>query len=182
MVSFSLYSFDVTGYDRTHQMNRSKCTSRSQAVEKYGAIDFSSRHWPDQNQWLKMFEVPKGFFPDWKVMETDLPCTHFMLNLDAHYPMLNALESVHNLGLGHLLHTFDGCFNIRMVRGTNNMFSAHSYGLAIDINAAENPLGCDHGGFYNYPEFIKCFTNQGWDWGGHWVHRKDPMHFSYCWE
>jgi hypothetical protein len=92
----------------------------------------------------------------------------------------NALSALANCGMSGELETMDGCFNIRMVRG-DFVMSAHSYGLAIDINAAKNKLGQTSGGFFDLPEFVKCFKDQGFDWGGEFT-RPDPMHFSYCWE
>lgn len=129
-----------------------------------------------------MFEVPPGIFKNWKVLDSDILCTHFLMNFDAILPMQQALEAVQNAGLADLLKTFDGCFNIRLVRGSKGLVSAHSYGLAIDINASENTLGQTSGGFYDHPDFVKCFTDYGWDFGGNFHGRKDPMHFSYCWE
>lgn len=159
----------------------SKMTTRAAAEDRYGVIDFSSRYWHDQKTWLKLFNVSKSF-PNWKVLDTQIPVTHIACNLDIHEPLAVALNSIDEKSLGYLLKTFDGCFNIRMVRGTLSSFSAHSYGLALDLNASENPLGSTVGGFYNHPELVKCFTNVGFDWGGNFHGRKDPMHFSYCWE
>jgi hypothetical protein len=72
------------------------------------------------------------------------------------------------------LKTFDGCFNIRKQRGAASQ-SLHSWGIAIDVNAAWNGLGkatstYQHG-------FVKCFTDAGFDWGGTWK-RLDGMHFQ----
>jgi len=71
------------------------------------------------------------------------------------------------------LKTFDGCFNVRRKRGLTTM-SLHSWGIAIDVNAAWNGLGKE-------PQlsagFVKCFTDAGFDWGGTWK-RKDGMHFQ----
>lgn len=159
-----------------------KQRTREAVVARYGHIDFASRHWADQGKWLKMLPIPLGMFPSWFVLDTGHPVHAIACNSDMHAPLLSALTSVHAKGLAGLLHTFDGCFNIRMVRGTNNAFSAHSYGLAIDLNAGTNVLAQTHGGFYDRPEFVKCFTDQGFDWGGNFHGRKDPMHFSYCWE
>ncbi len=39
-----------------------------------------------------------------------------------------------------LIKTYDGCFNIRKVRGGNRP-SLHAWGLAIDLNAGQFPLG-----------------------------------------
>lgn len=157
-----------------------KCINRQMAIERYGVIDFSRRFWANQSEWLEMFNVPQGWFPNWHV--DGKLVTHIALNKDVHGPLLAALTSVKDKGLGGLLQTFDGCFNIRMVRGTSASPSLHSYALALDINADHNPLGATHGGFYDHPEFVKCFTDAGFDWGGNFHNRKDPMHFSYGWE
>jgi hypothetical protein len=152
------------------------------AIKTYGAIDFSTKHWADQNKWIKMFEIPAGWFPHWHVLDTNLPVHHIACNLAIHKPLMFALDAVHSKGYGGLLLTFDGCFNIRMVRGSATHFSAHSYGLALDLNASLNPLGVTSGGFFDHLEFVKCFTDQGWDWGGNFHARKDAQHYSWAWE
>jgi len=71
------------------------------------------------------------------------------------------------------LRTWDGCFNIRRSKG-GGRHSLHSWGLAVDVNAAWN-------GFNRppvlRPQFVKCFTDAGFDWGGLWS-RPDGMHFQ----
>lgn len=159
-----------------------KMTTRQAAVARYGGIDFAAKHWGKQGQWLEMFAVPQGWFPSWHVVGTEHPVEHIALNRDLHGPLMNALIAVNSKKIGGLLKTFDGCFNIRMVRGTTASPSTHSYGLALDLNAETNQLAATHGGFYDHPDFVKCFTEQGFAWGGNFHGRKDPMHFSYAWE
>lgn len=159
-----------------------KVKTRSEAIERYGWIDFSSRYWPAKGKWLVPLAIPKGWFPNWKVLDTDHPVEVIYCNSDMKEPLENALKSVHSKGLGHILKTYDGCLAIRMVRGSNTHFSAHSYGLAIDLNARWNGLGSTQGGFFDHPEFVKCFKDEGLTWGGDFRSRKDAMHFSYCWE
>ncbi len=56
--------------------------------------------------------------------------------------------------------------------------SAHSFGLALDINPSQNPYtktGCQTN---MPPAFVRLFTSHGWGWGGNWSSVKDPMHFS----
>lgn len=162
-------------------MFKNKCTTRAAAEQRYGHIDFASKHWPERNHWIRSLIIPEGMFPNWKVLNTKIPVKTIACNIDIHGPLMAALNSVHDKGLGGQLKTFDGCFNIRMVRGTRSAFSAHSYGLAVDLNAALNPMGkVLHTTFT--PEFVKCFTDQGFAWGGNFKSRRDPMHFSYCWE
>lgn len=157
-----------------------KMTSRSAAIKRYGKIDFNKGVWPDEHKWMKLLEIPEGLAPNWKVMDLDKPVKRIYCNIDIHAPLIAALEALKKHDLHLKLKTFDGCFNIRPVRGSTSV-STHSYGLSIDINAKTNPMG------YRLKtdmskEFVKCFTDQGFDWGGAWWGRKDPMHFSYAFE
>ena len=94
-------------------------------------------------------------------------------NRDMVKPLEAALKNVISRGLVAQLKTWDGCFNIRKKRG-GTTHSLHSWGIAIDINAAWN-------GFGKKPtmskELVKCFTDAGFDWGGTWG-RPDGMHFQ----
>lgn len=149
------------------------------AANRYGHIDLASKFWPDQNHWIKMLEIPVGWFPHWRVLDSKSIVKHIACNIDIHGPLMSALTEVRFHGLGQELHTFDGCFNIRQVRGATSI-SAHAYGLALDLNAAENPLGSLHSKFSS--KFVDCFIKFGFSWGGNFHGRKDPMHFSWCWE
>lgn len=157
-----------------------RCRTLTDAIARYGAIDFASRHWPDSGKWVKLLEIPQVWFPNWHVMGTKMPVRHIACNLDMHQALYSALNSVYVRGLGQHLKTFDGCFNIRAVRGRSSP-STHSYGLAIDIDARTNPMSkllrTDLPG-----EFVRCFTDQSFSWGGDFHSRKDPMHFSFAWE
>lgn len=57
--------------------------------------------------------------------------------------------------------------------------SVHAWGAAFDVNWDTNPfrltLKTDLP-----PAFVKAFTDAGWDWGGNWRSKKDPMHFQYA--
>lgn len=88
-------------------------------------------------------------------------------------PLSAALLNVRDRNLRDQIRTWDGCFNIRKKRGAATP-SLHSWGLAIDINAAWN-------GFGKAPtmsaDLVKCFTDAGFDWGGTWS-KPDGMHFQ----
>ena len=89
-------------------------------------------------------------------------------------PLLEkAFKNVNDRGISAQIKTWDGCFNIRRKRGAASM-SLHSWGLAIDINAAWNGFGKKP---TMSPELVKCFTDAGLDWGGVWK-RADGMHFQ----
>lgn len=82
-------------------------------------------------------------------------------------------ESTPGLRPGDILITWDGCFNIRKMKGSDSL-SLHSWGVAVDINAAWNGFGVKPtmGGV-----LVSCFTEEGFDWGGKWS-KPDGMHFQ----
>lgn len=161
-------------------MFANKMTTRQSAVTRYGGIDLAAGHWADQSKWMANLAVPDGWFPGWKVQDSNVLVTHIFCNRDIHAPLMAALTAVRSKGLAAELKTYDGCFNIRAVRGSSLM-STHAFGLGIDINAATNPMSSVLHSTWS-AGFVKCFTDQGFAWGGNFHGRKDPMHFSYAWE
>lgn len=64
--------------------------------------------------------------------------------------------------------------------------SHHSYGVAIDLNANDNPAVYwgrspdKSSAFYNNDRVVAIWKNHGFYWGGDWSKKYyDPMHFSY---
>jgi len=76
-------------------------------------------------------------------------------------------------------------------------WSAHAYGLAIDVNPVQNPFVTSDGFVRNtearpyvdrnkdlpgmiHPGdvVVRSFAAIGWEWGGNWSGGKDYMHFS----
>jgi len=102
------------------------------------------------------------------VIPKKLYCNKLMVE-----PLTKAFKNLIDRNYVGELKTWDGCFNVRKKRGLSSQ-SLHSWGLAIDINAAWNGLGKN-------PTLsagvVKCFTDAGFDWGGTWT-RKDGMHFQ----
>ena len=89
-------------------------------------------------------------------------------------PLLEkALNNVVDRGLAKEMVSYDGCFVIRNKRGLSSL-SMHSWGLAVDINAFENQLNQKPN---ISPQFVKCFTDAGLEWGGNWK-RLDGMHYE----
>lgn len=82
-------------------------------------------------------------------------------NKDLVIPLTNALSNLMLANLTSELKTWDGCFNIRSKRGSKSI-SLHSWGIAIDVNAAWNRFG-KKGNMSK--EFARCFTDAGFDWG-----------------
>ena len=99
------------------------------------------------------------------------------------------------------------CYSWRNVAGSSTK-SAHSYGLACDINPKENYCYCissfgtctiknpttgktdlcydgwwkpgvDEYSMAEDSSIVRAFYSIGWGWGGNWKSKKDYMHFSY---
>lgn len=94
-------------------------------------------------------------------------------NRDLVGPLEQAFKKLIQTGYVSELKTWDGCFNIRKKRGAASP-SLHSWGIAIDLNAAWNGFGKPP---VLTPGFVACFTDAGFDWGGVWV-KPDGMHFQ----
>lgn len=146
-----------------------------EAIKRYGVI--KDRKWTDASKWCSVLKVPDHISAVWINSATGKPTKSIYCNNDMKPFLLKALSNVFEHGYIHELKTFDGCWSIRCVRGSDKP-STHSYALAIDINAKENQLGMR-------PKlstgFVKCFEDEGFDWGGRFT-RLDPMHFSLAWE
>jgi hypothetical protein len=115
---------------------------------------------------MVMWDVPAEL--EIGVLPKRLYCNKLMIE-----PLTKSFKNLITSGYVKELKTWDGCFNIRKKRGLSSM-SLHSWGLAIDVNAAWNGLGVNP---ILTSNFVKCFTDAGFDWGGVWQ-RKDGMHFQ----
>ena len=130
----------------------------AQALKKYGD--------PTKESGMTLWDVPKEL--EIGVLPKRLYC-----NKDMILPLTKAFKNLISTGCVKELKTWDGCFNIRKKRGLASM-SLHSWGIAIDVNAAWNGLNMTP---KLSKEFVNCFVTAGFDWGGTWT-RKDGMHFQ----
>jgi len=94
--------------------------------------------------------------------------------------LIGAMNQLIDEGLSHLIDRdeFAGCWNprfIRTVTGSPAGVSRHSWGAAVDINAASNQLGS--AGTQD-PRLVEVMTRWGFIWGGDWA-VPDPIHFEY---
>jgi len=130
----------------------------AQALKKYGdpTLEHNMTVW-DVPANLEVGAIPKKLY----------------CNKDLVGPLSQALKNLIDTGNIAELKTWDGCFNIRKKRGLSSM-SLHSWGIAIDVNAAWNQLNMTP---TLSAAFVKCFTDAGFEWGGTWQ-RKDGMHFQ----
>lgn len=127
--------------------------------KKYGS--------PELEKNMQLWDVPSD-------LEIGVIPKKIYCNKDLVKPLSIAFANLIKTGFVRELKTWDGCFNIRGKRGNPQSMSLHSWGMAIDVNAAWN-------GFGKKPTlsagFVKCFTDAGFDWGGVWA-KPDGMHFQ----
>jgi len=121
---------------------------------------------PEKEHNMVVWQVPPQLYI------SSLP-SRIYCNKDLVEPLRRALTQIYAKDIGHQIKTWDGCFNIRQKRGALTP-SLHSWGVAIDINAAWNPFGKQP---FMSDELVNCFTDAGFDWGGHWS-TPDGMHFQ----
>jgi hypothetical protein len=93
-------------------------------------------------------------------------------------PLLTeVLLDVLRKNLGGAIRSFAG-FNARhKMHDPARGLSSHAWGIAFDVNAADNPVGTVG---TMHPGIVQSFESFGFQWGGRWVKVKDPMHFQYC--
>jgi hypothetical protein len=130
---------------------------------------------PDfEKKFMEIYTVPD----DIHELIVPLP-KHIYMNIDMFVPFENALIDICNKGFADQIKEWGGCFMIRNQRGTGvngipAVKSLHSFGIAVDINVSTNQMGIVGD---MSPELVKCFTDNGYDWGGDFQ-RKDYMHFQ----
>ena len=96
------------------------------------------------------------------------------------FPRLrSALTELRSAGLAYLVDPGDygGCYSPRFV-GTSSSarLSHHSWGMAIDVNVAENAFGTKPD---QDPRVVRIFEKNGFTWGGRWL-IPDGMHFEWA--
>ena len=121
----------------------------------------------DEGKYMAMWDVPSNL--EIGVIPKRIYCNRAMVQ-----PLTKAFTNLIERGFVNELKTWDGCFNVRKKRGLTSQ-SLHSWGVAIDVNAAWNGLGKTP---VLSAGFVKCFTDAGFDWGGTWKNRPDGMHFQ----
>ncbi|HXU04768.1 MAG TPA: RHS repeat-associated core domain-containing protein, partial [Polyangia bacterium] len=151
--------------------------SRADAAARYGAND--GVVWAGRHRWIVLYQVPAEVLADpayQAVNSLGNRATSFWTNSEM-VPMLDqAFRNLQDRGLLDELHTLNGSFEMRAERGAVSV-SAHAWGIALDVNAAENPR-------FQPPAmssaFVRAFTDPGFTWGGTFQHPgPDPMHFSF---
>ena len=69
---------------------------------------------------------------------------------------------------------YAGCYAPRRIPSSGSL-SLHAWGLAIDLNASENPQGSEP---RQDRRLVRAFEREGFTWGGRWPTAPDGMHFE----
>lgn len=136
----------------------------AQCLKKYGEPGNPKT----EGRFMAIWNIP----PDIREAIPTIPARIYCNN-DLRGPLETALRNLIARNLTAQLKTWDGCYQVRNKRGLGSL-SLHSWGIAIDVNAAWNRLG--HKPTVS-ASFVKAFTDAGFNWGGTWK-RQDGMHFE----
>jgi hypothetical protein len=145
------------------------------AIAKYGDPTIDNLKWEMKN--MKLFRLDEVIH----VSNPVIPSVIYV-NKDFANDVEQWLLALYMDGLLSEIKTWDGCFNIRKKRGINAL-SLHAFGLAVDVNAAHNPLGYTREqaiakGLRPFsPRFIEV-SRKVMQCGADWVNRPDGMHFE----
>lgn len=162
--------------------------SANVAVGDAGSIDDNARM-----KWLFPSGVPKTEGEAKAYLTTiSLPVindsgTKSNISLTVHKKLAKEIEAIFEemVEMGFPVHSAGGYSYRKMASGTGSL-SHHSYGVAIDINASENPAvyqstNIDRSSpYYINSRVVALWKKHGFYWGGDWSSSYyDPMHFTY---
>jgi hypothetical protein len=151
-----------------------------QALAKFGnPVTDQARF---ERAWMVVWDIPQE-------INNAIPCLPNRLYVNS--TIVSRLDPIFRelilKGLHREIKTFDGCFNVRKQRGSNSI-SKHSFGIALDFNAAWNPLvrgvtpatrGKLRAAKVTWSEdFLDVWRNNGWECGADWQTVLDGMHFE----
>ncbi len=143
------------------------------------------RHYADDKRaWERKVLVMQKFLPR-HYLRYAYDTNATITRIRAHYLVAEALQKTLveclNAGVPLSRLKYGGCYTWRAIRGSTQL-SLHSWGIAVDIEPAENPLGkpwVDDGVMLD-PRIIHIFKRNGWFWGGDFKFRSDAQHFQWA--
>lgn len=93
------------------------------------------------------------------------------------FPQIRGVvDDLRRRGLAGVIRGFSGCWSPRFVnRVPTASISHHAWGIALDVNVAQNPFGAPPD---QDPRLVRTFERWGFVWGGRFV-VPDGMHFEY---
>lgn len=120
--------------------------------------------------------------PGWRrrnILTTDVPVLGTVTCHRAMVPQLrDALAEIEQLGLSHTIDRseYGGCFGARFIGlEPRGRLSHHTWGIAIDINVADNAFATKSD---QDPRLVEVMERHGFTWGGRWL-VPDGMHFEW---
>jgi hypothetical protein len=140
----------------------------SRAAKAFGA--FSYRYYPDGTI------VPDARWVREHIVTESVPILGRVTCHRLMFPQLRAaLRDVVKAGLASQIQSYDGCYVPRFIESDpSHAVSLHTWGIAIDLDAATNGRGTR--GTMD-PRVVTIFKRWGFRWGGDWSW-SDPMHFE----
>lgn len=140
--------------------------TQKQLIERFGKPSVDNLTF--ERKWMEVWIVPVEIREQIPVLPEKIYTHKLMVD-----KLLKVFTALIDANLHNEIKTWNGCFNIRKKRGLKTL-SLHAWGLAIDLNAATNPLG----GVVTWSEeFLAVWRRNGWICGADWT-RKDGMHFQ----
>ncbi|WP_229728889.1 M15 family metallopeptidase [Hymenobacter glacieicola] len=127
-----------------------------------------------------MYKFPDWLKPHFATAYGGQPVTRIWMNKDAVTPFEAVMRELVDTGRIKEIKTYDGCYNPRLMRGLNAP-SVHSWALAFDFNAKQNPLGKApyQAGMFTR-EFVAIWKKHGFRAGADFgAGRADSMHYEY---
>jgi hypothetical protein len=149
--------------------------------QAYGDILLNDKTLKDfQKKYMILLEIPENVRKKCKILPAKIYC-----NKNIKIQLLAVLDDLVKEKLIEEIKSFDGCFNPRYIRGLEfkKILSNHAYGIALDFNAVDNPLGKTR--LQNIEDkknpwsqdFINIWRKHGWT-NGYEFSRGDGMHFE----
>lgn len=113
------------------------------------------------------------------------PASAIFLNKDFKDMLFQSFTAVQAASLQGYIKVYSGCLVNRPIRGSNAI-SMHAWGAAIDLNASDDPMVIEPLAeitpamrLGTWPQaFVNAMTSSGIFFGGNFINRPDPMHFS----
>lgn len=133
-----------------------------------------------EHKWMVLCQLPGSITGPIKNIPAKIYC-----NKELVQPIQDTLLELIKRNLHQEIKTYNGCFCIRYQRNST-VPSVHSFGLAIDLNAHDDPFGHTTqediaAGLTPFTEaFVQCWRDMGWVCGRDFGHgRNDDMHFEW---
>lgn len=131
-----------------------------------------------ERKFMTVFFYPETVQKNIPVLGKSIYCNINFTDIYTKFLLLLIERNLHNE-----IKTNDECYNVRNIRGTVNTISIHSFGMAVDLNAKDNPIGMDRETAVKegLTPFTSEFIQTSLDTGliaGYNFGRKDGMHFE----